>query len=160
MDDATARKQRLRDKRRAEGMKAYEVWLDTDGQARLVTLRQPGESVDAVISRALVALERLIVHGTSHAPSVPSHVPSHETSAASHVPSHEQDAEPPAPALLTPQARKAELVTRLQQMQAQGMSLRAMAAALNAAGVPTISGRGQWIAGTISNLLDQAKAQP
>jgi hypothetical protein len=75
MDDATTRKQRLREKRRAEGMKPYEVWLDTDGQARLATLRQAGESVDAVIGRALASLERLTV---SVASPVPSHVPSHD----------------------------------------------------------------------------------
>jgi len=40
MDDATARKQRLREKRRAEGMKAYEVWL-ADGQTRLARSGRP-----------------------------------------------------------------------------------------------------------------------
>jgi len=44
-------------------------------------------------------------------------------------------------------------VAQLQQLQAQGMSLRAIAAQLNREGVPTISGRGHWIAGTIGNLL-------
>jgi hypothetical protein len=38
-------------------------------------------------------------------------------------------------------------------MEATGMPLQAIARQLNTAGVPTISGRGQWLAGTISNLL-------
>jgi hypothetical protein len=79
MDDATTRKQRLREKRRAEGMKPYEVWLDPDGQARLATLRLAGESVDAIIGRALASLERLTVSVASPVPSrVPSRVPSHD----------------------------------------------------------------------------------
>jgi hypothetical protein len=145
MDNATTRKQRLREKRKAEGMKAYEVWLDTDGQTRLATLRQAGESVDAVIGRALAALEHLASPVSSHEAES---VPSHET-----MPVADRPADPAPPTMLTPQARKVALVRQVQQLQAEGMSLRAMARQLNAAGVPTISGRGTWQAGTIGNLL-------
>ena len=65
------------------------------------------------------------------------------------------DAAPPATVILTPQARKAALVARCRQMKAEGRSLQAIAAELNAEGVPTISGRGTWQAGTIGNLLKE-----
>ena len=38
-------------------------------------------------------------------------------------------------------------------MQAQELSLQAIATQLNAAGVPTLRGRGSWKKGTIGNLL-------
>jgi hypothetical protein len=63
----------------------------------------------------------------------------------------------PAPVFLTPQDRKAAMLARLQAMQAAGMSYQAMATQLNAEGVPTLSGRGRWLAGTIGNLLQAAK---
>src|SRR5262245_38606825 len=67
------------------------------------------------------------------------------------VPSPEAS-EPPEPPPLrlvstpppTPQQRKAALVDRLKQMKAEGLTLPAIAAQLNAEGVPTISGRGKW----------------
>jgi transcriptional regulator with XRE-family HTH domain len=68
------------------------------------------------------------------------------------------EAAPPAPVALTPQARKAELLPRLQQMKTAGMTLAAMAAQLNREGVPTISGRGTWKPGTIGNLLKESEA--
>jgi transcriptional regulator with XRE-family HTH domain len=61
-----------------------------------------------------------------------------------------------APVELSPQERKAALLARLQQMQTAGMTLQAMANQLNAEGRPTISGRGRWLPGTISNLLADA----
>jgi hypothetical protein len=90
MDDATARKQRLRKKRRAEGMKAYEVWLDTEGQTLLADLRQAGESIDAVIRRALTALQRLTPHVASPVASRDTQTQriGHTDGATSHVPSH------------------------------------------------------------------------
>jgi hypothetical protein len=42
-------------------------------------------------------------------------------------------------------------------MQAEGLSLQAMANQLNAEGVPTLSGKGRWQKGTIGNLLAQAQ---
>jgi Recombinase len=41
----------------------------------------------------------------------------------------------------------------LQAMQAEGLSLQAMANRLNNEGVPTLSGKGSWKKGTIANLL-------
>lgn len=38
---------------------------------------------------------------------------------------------------------------------AEGLSLQAIAAQLNAEGVPTLSHKGQWQKGTIGNLLVQ-----
>jgi excisionase family DNA binding protein len=56
--------------------------------------------------------------------------------------------------------RKAELITRLRAMKAQGLSYQPMANQLNAEGVPTLSGRGKWTKGTIGNLLaDKASAE-
>jgi hypothetical protein len=114
---ASDRKQRLRDKRRAEGMKAFEVWLDTDGQHRLATLRQAGETVDMVISRALTALERLTVSAASHTQSVPSHAPNPTQS----VPSHAREV---TPNTLTDD--QAQLIA----LWEQGLEVKAIAAEL------------------------------
>jgi excisionase family DNA binding protein len=59
------------------------------------------------------------------------------------------------PDLIDPQQRKAALVARLRALQAQGLSLQAIATQLNVEGVPTISGKGRWQKGTIGNLLAQ-----
>jgi hypothetical protein len=55
---------------------------------------------------------------------------------------------------------KAALVTRLQQMRASGLSLSQIAGQLQAEGLPTLSGKGQWQKGTVDKLLhSQAKRQ-
>ena len=44
-------------------------------------------------------------------------------------------------------------------MRARGMSLKAMVDQLQAEGVPTLSGKGQWQKGTVDKLLhSQARA--
>jgi Recombinase len=50
---------------------------------------------------------------------------------------------------------KAAVLIRLRAMQAEGLSLQAMARRLNNEGVPTLSGKGHWQKGTISKLLAQ-----
>ena len=57
MRDDSTRKQRLRQRRREAGWKAYEVWLDATERDVLEKLRQPGESIDAVLQRALRGLQ-------------------------------------------------------------------------------------------------------
>lgn len=52
-------------------------------------------------------------------------------------------------------APKAAVLTRLRTMQAEGLSLQAMAHRLNTEGVPTLSGKGRWQKGTIGKLLAQ-----
>lgn len=54
--------------------------------------------------------------------------------------------------------QRAAILQRLRALQAEGLSLQAIANQLNADGVPTLSGRGQWQKGTISNLLKEDKA--
>jgi hypothetical protein len=49
--------QRLREKRKQTGMKAYELWLDPDTAAVLAQLKRPGESLARVIRRAILALQ-------------------------------------------------------------------------------------------------------
>jgi hypothetical protein len=56
------------------------------------------------------------------------------------------------PAITDP---KAAVLQRLHAMQAEGLSLQAMANRLNNQGVPTLSGKGRWQKGTIGNLLAQ-----
>jgi excisionase family DNA binding protein len=51
---------------------------------------------------------------------------------------------------------KAAVLSRLRTMQAAGLSLQKIADQLNAAGVPTLSGKGRWQKGTIGHLLAQA----
>jgi excisionase family DNA binding protein len=72
-----------------------------------------------------------------------------------------EDREPPhvTPVDLTPVQRKAALVPRLRALQAQGLSMQAIANQLNAEGVPTLSGRGHWQKGTVSDFLSEATAR-
>lgn len=53
----------------------------------------------------------------------------------------------------SPRTPKAEILQRLQQLQAEGLSLQAIANRINEEGVPTLSRKGAWKKGTISNLL-------
>jgi hypothetical protein len=50
---------------------------------------------------------------------------------------------------------KAEVLKRIQEMKAAGLSLQAISDRLNIEGVPTLSGKGRWQKGTIGNLLAQ-----
>ena len=68
MADAKTRKRRLRARRRQAGLKAALVWLTPEAQAALATLRQPGETLDGVINRALVTLPPGLATGTSPTP--------------------------------------------------------------------------------------------
>jgi hypothetical protein len=67
MADAKTRKRRLRQRRRDAGLKAVLVWLTPAGQAAMAALRQPGETLDAVVNRALVTLQQGLTNGTSPA---------------------------------------------------------------------------------------------
>jgi hypothetical protein len=51
--------------------------------------------------------------------------------------------------------QKTAVLSRLRAMQAEGLSLQAIANQLNAEGVPTLSGKGHWQKGTIANLLKE-----
>jgi hypothetical protein len=74
MADAKTRKRRLRARRQQAGLKAALVWLSPEAQAALTALRQPGETVDAFINRALTTLQAVLANGTSPAPrSEPDH---------------------------------------------------------------------------------------
>jgi hypothetical protein len=53
---------------------------------------------------------------------------------------------------------KAAVLQRLRAMHAEGLSLQAIADRLNNEGVPTLSGKGRWQKGTVSNLLKEGKA--
>jgi hypothetical protein len=64
MADAKTRKQRLRQRRQQAGLKAALVWLSPEGQAAMAALRQPGETLDAVVNRALVTLQQRMQTGT------------------------------------------------------------------------------------------------
>jgi Recombinase len=147
MADSRERMERLRQKRRAQGERAIEVWLDPASAARLADLRRPGESDSGVIRRALTALEARQANGSQP-------VTGDDTQARPSVTS--------APASATsdtmnPLQRKATLLTRLRELKAQGLSLQAIANQLNGEGVPTLSGKGTWKKGTIANLLAKAE---
>jgi len=51
---------------------------------------------------------------------------------------------------------RAALVARLHQMRARGMSLKTIADQLQAEGLPTLSGKGQWQKGTVDKLLNKS----
>jgi hypothetical protein len=65
MADSKTRKRRLRARRQQAGLKAALVWLTPEGQAAMAAPRQPGETVDAVVNRALVTLQGVMANGTS-----------------------------------------------------------------------------------------------
>jgi hypothetical protein len=65
MHDSTVRKRKLRAQRKQAGMKAYELWLDSDAVGLLERLRQREESLSDLISRALLALEAQEAHPAS-----------------------------------------------------------------------------------------------
>jgi Recombinase len=125
MDTTTARKRRYRQRRRAAQLKAYEVWLPA---ALVDELKQPDESINALVARAMDALRQ-------QAP--------------------EAMRPPPATAGLTSEQRKAALVARLRELKAQGLTLQAIANQLNAEGEPTLTHKGTWQKGTVGNLLAQ-----
>jgi Recombinase len=65
---------------------------------------------------------------------------------------------PPSSTLPARPEPKAVLLQRFQDMQAEGLSLQKIADRLNNEGVPTLSGKGRWQKGIISNLLAQTEA--
>jgi hypothetical protein len=69
MAESKLRKRRLRERRQQAGLKAELVWLSPQGQAAMAALRQPGETLDAFVNRALVILQQVTQVGTSLVPS-------------------------------------------------------------------------------------------
>jgi hypothetical protein len=64
----------------------------------------------------------------------------------------------PAPALPPPgKAGKAEALRQIRRLQGEGLSLQSIANRLNTEGIPTLSGKGRWQKGTISNLLAEVQ---
>jgi hypothetical protein len=136
-EKARARVQRLRQRRKEQGWQPYELWLPRDTASLLTELKEPGEALHDTIGRALRALQ---AQDTQGGQSVTSNVTS---SFSGDDMSYEE--------------RKPAVLARLWAMQAEGLSHQEMANRLNAEGVPTLSGRGQWQAGTVGKLL---KAYP
>jgi hypothetical protein len=64
MANSKTRKRRLRERRRDAGLKAALVWLTPEGQAAMAALRQPGETLDACVNRALVTWQPARPSGT------------------------------------------------------------------------------------------------
>jgi hypothetical protein len=71
----------------------------------------------------------------------------------------ERSSRVPRPSGRTPQPRSMEpdaILAQIHRWQQEGMSLRAIAAKLNAEGVPTRSGQGKWYESNLSRLLKRA----
>jgi excisionase family DNA binding protein len=66
------------------------------------------------------------------------------------------DVRPLRPSSAAAPPDKSDILARLRAMQAEGLSLQAIANQLNAEDVPTLSGKGRWQKGTIAKLLAQA----
>jgi hypothetical protein len=130
-----ARMQRLRERRKQDGWQQYELWLDPETAALVTHVKQPGESLQAVIHRALLALQRQGVQAEQAATS------NGTSSASMDAMSYEQ--------------RKARLIQRMRAMHAEGLSYQKIAHQLNAAGEPTLSHQGSWRKGTVANLLTE-----
>jgi hypothetical protein len=171
MADAKTRKQRMRERRQQAGLKAELVWLTPEAQAAMAALRQPGETIDAVVNRALITLQGLTQAGAPHVPSrgpshkgVPSTVPSHGTiptealdeiaigpkGVPSHVPSHV-----PSPTERPSyETYRATILQRIAALRAQQspVSWQQIADAFNQEGLATLSGRGKWDKSTVASL--------
>lgn len=59
MATGRAHQQRYRERRRQIGAKPYDLWLTPEGQVLVCTLPQPGERLEAIVMRALQALQDL-----------------------------------------------------------------------------------------------------
>jgi transcriptional regulator with XRE-family HTH domain len=81
------------------------------------------------------------------------HTPPRPKARPGRKPQRARPAPETAPIVLSPQARKAALLAQIRARKAEGMTLQAIATQLNAACMPTLSGRGTWQAGTIGHLL-------
>jgi hypothetical protein len=75
-----------------------------------------------------------------------------EGSTMSALSSTAEDKKPTSPTSL---GQRTAVLQQLHAMQAEGLSLQAMANRFNSEGVPTLSGKGRWQKGTIGNLLAQ-----
>jgi hypothetical protein len=72
----------------------------------------------------------------------------------------ERSAERSTPALALPppgKVGKDEALRQIRRLQGEGLSLQSIANQLNAEGIPTLSGKGRWQKGTISNLLAEVQ---
>ena len=135
-EKARARVQRLRERRKQAGMKAYELWLDAPTAELLAELKQPGEALHETVGRALRALQGQSTQGGQS-------VTSNATSSV-------------AGDTLSYDARKLALLARMRAMQSEGLTLQAIADQLNQEGMPTLSHKGTWKKGTVYNLLKEA----
>jgi hypothetical protein len=175
MADAKTRKQRMRARRQQAGMKAELVWLTADGQAAMAALRQPGETVDAFVNRALITLQALTQSVTSHIPShkamtadmrpsegqAPDRVKPRQaqTDAVTNpVPSHVPKDAPSPAERPSYEAYRAMILQRIQAMRASTppLSWQKVADAFNAEGLPTLSGRGRWDKSTVASLAKKS----
>jgi hypothetical protein len=135
-DDKTrARVQRLRERRKQAGWQPYELWLPPDTTALLSELKQPGEALHETVGRALRAVQ---VQDAQRGQVVTSNVTSSFSGDTPH-----------------PGQYREIMLARLRAMQAEGLSLQAIANRLNSEGAPTVTGRGRWHKGTIGDLLAQ-----
>jgi hypothetical protein len=134
-EKARARVQRLRQRRKEQGWQPYELWLPPHSAGLLAKLKQPGEALHNTVSRALRALQAQDANGEQ---AVTSNVTS----------SFSGDA-------VSYDERRAALLARLQAMQAEGLTLQEIANRLNSEGEPTLSHKGTWKKGTVSNLLKE-----
>jgi hypothetical protein len=128
-EKARARVQRLRQRRKEHGWQPYELWLPPETAALLTQLKPPGEALHETVGRALRALQAL----QEPVPRGAEHQPYAQ--------------------------RKRALRARLRALQAEGLSLQAIANRFNTEGVPTLSGRGTWKKGTIGDLLNDAAGE-
>jgi hypothetical protein len=124
---ARARVQRLRERRKAQHWRTYELMLPPETAALLAELKPRGEALHTTIKRALQALRAQ--NGSGPAP---------------------MTAEPY-------DERKAALLARLRAMQAEGLSYQKIANQLNAEGEPTLTHKGRWQAGTVGKMLAQTE---
>jgi hypothetical protein len=101
----------------------------------------------------MARLERLVGEVLERLERSPAQIPAEVP-----TPAASEHSEPSPPVSASPS--KAELMAWLHTLRGAGMSLRNMAHELNARGVLTLSGKGQWQQGTIGKLLAQAEEGP
>jgi hypothetical protein len=145
MHPSTTSKQRERERLKAEGWSHHELWLSPQEQVWLQALRAPGEAFRDTIGRSLE-----LAHFMKTQPVRP--VTSEELRIIpSPVPEPPQVKAPRRPRRLTSQnPDRAAIIARIRQaIDTEQKTYQQVADELNAAGVPTFSGRGQWGKGNI-----------
>jgi hypothetical protein len=142
----------ISNRRRLQYWELLEQWIteeekkeDVPGQLHL-PLAEPAPDVEVILDQKIAELEaRILAKFSSPAPDAT--IPL----AAGNSISHDQNSQK------IHADTKEQVISEIMRMAADGMSMAQIAKTLEEQGIPTFSGRGHWMSGTISNIIQKAK---